>query len=350
MKFSIGTNIKEGPWGGGNLFAKNLIEYLRLQGHEVVNHLLDDDIDLILITEPRRTSESSAFTHMDVIDYLNYVKSETLIVHRINECDERKGTNFVNKYLIGANNVADQTVFVSDWLMRLYLDQGLNTKNNRVIMAGANNEIFNNRGLDIWNKNSKLKIVTHHWGANWNKGFDAYSKLDDLLSFEDWKEKIDFTYIGNLPKKFQFKNAQFVSPLSGIDLANKLKENHLYITGSLNEPSGNHHIEAAQCGLPLLYINSGGMPEYCADYGIEFNIDNLEIKLNEMMENYENYFNKLKDYRFNAEIMSREYEELFIHMIKNKEEYLSERTIDLKKNFIKSFFYSRKKSFKLKNQ
>ena len=82
-------------------------------------------------------------------DYLNYVKSETLIVHRINECDERKGTNFVNKYLIGANNVADQTVFVSDWLMRLYLDQGLNIKNNRVIMAGANNEIFNNRGLSL---------------------------------------------------------------------------------------------------------------------------------------------------------------------------------------------------------
>ena len=70
MKFSIGTNIKEGPWGGGNLFAKNLIEYLRLQGHEVVNHLLDDDIDLILITEPRRTSESSAFTHIDVINYI----------------------------------------------------------------------------------------------------------------------------------------------------------------------------------------------------------------------------------------------------------------------------------------
>ena len=24
MKVSIGTNIKEGPWGGGNLFAKSL--------------------------------------------------------------------------------------------------------------------------------------------------------------------------------------------------------------------------------------------------------------------------------------------------------------------------------------
>ena len=28
LKISIGTNIKEGPWGGGNLFAINLKNYL----------------------------------------------------------------------------------------------------------------------------------------------------------------------------------------------------------------------------------------------------------------------------------------------------------------------------------
>ena len=64
MKISIGTNIKEGPWGGGNLFAINLRNYLIKQGHNVVHNLKDDDIDIILITEPRKTSESSAFTHI----------------------------------------------------------------------------------------------------------------------------------------------------------------------------------------------------------------------------------------------------------------------------------------------
>ena len=29
MKIAIGTKIKEGPWGGGNLFAKNLSNYLK---------------------------------------------------------------------------------------------------------------------------------------------------------------------------------------------------------------------------------------------------------------------------------------------------------------------------------
>ena len=76
MKISIGTKIKDGPWGGGNLFAINLIHYLRSKNHTVVNNLDDEDIDLILLTEPRKTSESSAFTHIDVRNYLDYVKKK----------------------------------------------------------------------------------------------------------------------------------------------------------------------------------------------------------------------------------------------------------------------------------
>ena len=64
MKISIGTNIKDGPWGGGNLFAINLRNFLLSKGHTVVTNLDDNDIDIILITEPRKTSESSAFTHI----------------------------------------------------------------------------------------------------------------------------------------------------------------------------------------------------------------------------------------------------------------------------------------------
>ena len=61
MKISVGTNIKEGPWGGGNLFAINLTNYLRDSGHEVVFNLEDGDIDIILLMDPRKSSESSSF-------------------------------------------------------------------------------------------------------------------------------------------------------------------------------------------------------------------------------------------------------------------------------------------------
>ena len=50
MKVSIGSKIVQGPWGGGNLFAINLSEYLIKHGHEVIYDLSEPDIDLILLT------------------------------------------------------------------------------------------------------------------------------------------------------------------------------------------------------------------------------------------------------------------------------------------------------------
>ena len=84
--------------------------------------------------------------------------------------------------------------------------------------------------------------------------------LDNLLGKKDLKEKFSFTYIGNLPKNYNFKNSVLKHPLFGSELAEELKNFDLYITGSLNEPSGNHQIEASLCGLTVLYLDSGGIP------------------------------------------------------------------------------------------
>ena len=98
--------------------------------------------------------------------------------------------------------------------------------------------------------------------------------------------------------------------MSGKELAKEIKKNHLYITGSLNEPSGNHHIEAAQCGLPILYKKSGGIPEYCNGYGLEYDSENLESKISELIANHSSYLLKMKDYQFRNEDMFSKYENL----------------------------------------
>lgn len=347
MKVSIGTNIKDGPWGGGNLFAINLKNHLHSKGFQVVNNLDDDDIDIILITEPRRTSESSAFTHIDVQKYLKFINRETLVMHRINECDERKNTKYLNKYMMNANKVADYTVFVSTWLKNLYENQGIGTKNNHVILAGANKEIFNNENYIPWDGSEEMRIVTHHWGANWNKGFDIYVELDKLISSKKWKNKISFTYIGNLPKNFKFENTKVIMPLSGKNLAEAIKKNHIYLTASINEPSGNHHIEGAQCGLPLLYINSGGIPEYCSGFGEIFDKNNFEQKLEKLMYEYLKSVENMKNYPNNSIIMCTEFENLFIEMLENKEKLLDQRDQNIKIGILESFLYKLKRRTKV---
>ncbi len=347
MKVSIGTNIKDGPWGGGNLFAINLKNHLHSKGFQVVNNLDDDDIDIILITEPRKTSESSAFTHIDVQKYLKFINRETLVMHRINECDERKNTKYLNKYMMNANKVADYTVFVSTWLKNLYENQGIGTKNNHVILAGANKEIFNNENYIPWDGSEEMRIVTHHWGANWNKGFDIYVELDKLISSKKWKNKISFTYIGNLPKNFKFENTKVIMPLSGKNLAEAIKKNHIYLTASINEPSGNHHIEGAQCGLPLLYINSGGIPEYCSGFGEIFDKYNFEQKLEKLMYEYLKSVENMKNYPNNSIIMCTEFENLFIEMLENKEKLLDQRDQNIKIGILESFLYKLKRRTKV---
>ncbi len=339
MKICIGTNIQDGPWGGGNLFALNFKNYLIQKGHSVTFELKDQDIDIILLTEPRKTSPSSAFTNYDVLDYLNYKNHNAIVVHRINECDEHKDTKFINKYISYANKCADATIFVSSWIQSLYMQfDHMKNKPSKVILAGANKEIFNPENLESWNKSEKLKFVTHHWSNNWNKGFDVYKKFDELLENEDLNNKFEFNFIGRLPEKFKFKNSNLIEPLSGKALANQIKNNHFYITGTINEPSGNHHIEAAQCGLPIMYIDSGGVKEYCEGFGLEFDQINILEKINEAYDNYDKYLEKMKKYPRNSEDMCFNFLKFFEELLKNKEDLIKNRK-KISKSFFKSIYF-----------
>lgn len=325
MKVSIGSKIVLGPWGGGNLFAINLSNFLLNNGHEVIYNLTDPDIDLILLTDPRsRRESSSTFNHYDIEQYKKYVNPNVKVVQRINECDERKNTNNINEFYLNATKVADHVVFVSTWLLEIYTKIGLEKSKSSVILAGANSEIFNNQGFKKWDSVEPLKIVTHHWSSHENKGFDVYQQINELISKDRWKNKIEFTYIGNMNNKFNLNNTKLISPLAGDELATELKKNHLYVTGSINEPSGNHHIEAAQCGLPILFRNSGGIPEYCKGFGISFD-DNFEDALSEVYYNYDLYVEKLLHYPFNSKKMCKDFLNLFERLLDQKTEISQKR-------------------------
>ena len=312
MKISFGSKIIEGPWGGGNLFLINLKEYLEANGHTIVFDLKDKDIDIILFTDPRKgRGSTSTFGEKEIKKYISKINKKTRVVQRINECDERKNTKGVNKLYLSSTEIADSVVFVSNWLQDIYLQLGLDENKSTVIMSGSNELIFNSYGRTEKPVNKKFKLLTHHWSSNYLKGFELYSLIDQLLETNKWRNKIEFTYIGNIDKKFTFKNTKVISPLTGFELANEIKEHDIYVTGSLNEPSGNHHIEAALCGLPVLYINSGGIPEYAENYGVEVTLENFEERLEYLIEYYGQFEKKLKSYPYNSTTMCEKYERLF---------------------------------------
>ena len=344
MKISIGSKIVDGPWGGGNLFVKNLARYLVKNGHNVIFDLSEPDIDLILLTDPRSRKESSStFNHIEINNYKKYVNNKVKVVQRINECDERKGTDFINDFYLEASESADHVVFVSTWLKNIYTTLGMEEKKTSVILSGSNKEIFNNNEADLWDQTKKIKLLTHHWSSHKNKGFEVYKLIDDLLETDPWKDRIEFSYVGNVSEEYEFHNMKIYPPLAGEDLANVIKKHHIYVTASINEPSGNHHIEAAQCGLPILYFDSGGIPEYCSGFGVSFNED-FENKLIEIIQNYDIYKEKLKNYPFSSEKMCKEFFSLFEELIsiedtnqKNKINNVYGYLFILKNKFLKLF-------------
>ena len=340
MKISFGSKIIEGPYGGGNNFLKNLKQFFEQNGHRVVTDLKDSDIDIILLTNPLIDSETSTFNNYDVDFYIKFKNPDALVFQRINECDERKGTNNINSKIDKFNKKVDVNIFVSDWLRDVYKEYELSHKQYLIIKGGPDEKIFNTSNKEFWDHSSKLKLVTHHWSNNPMKGYAVYKLIDSLLATEDKLKDVEFSFIGNLPKDLSLDNTNVLQPLEGAALANELKNNHIYITASLNEPSGNHHMEGALCGLPILYIQSGALPEYCEEYGIVFDENNLLDSLDTLISEYDDFVKKLKVYPFNFTHAAIQYEDGFKDALLNKEILISKREQSAKIyvlfNFIRS--------------
>ena len=327
---NIAFNLKtfHGPTGGGNSFLKSLILELELKGNKVFFDLDSKEIDIIMILDPRWNHANIAFNSREILRYINSTNSNVIVVHRINECDERKNTRFMNRRLRQINYLADASVFVGKWLMELKVTNEFSFHDlDRVIRNGADKSIYNNDNFKPWIGNGPLKLVTHHWSGNRMKGFDVYEQLDWLLGQKEFSSKFSFTYIGNLPKNFVFKNSIHVQPLHDASLAMKIKEHHGYVTASINEPGGNHQNEGAGCGLPLLFRKSGCLPEYCEGYGVSFDEDNFEAKLIEFRNTYDNYVDIMSSYPNTADVMVNNYLNFFEFLLEKRDYIASRRKI-----------------------
>jgi glycosyltransferase involved in cell wall biosynthesis len=328
VKVALGSRPYDGPWGGGNRFIAALAEQLSAAGHHVVHDLDDSDIDIILLTDPRVRAPNVCFGAGAIFRHLALRNPRAIVIHRINECDERKGERFINHKLVRANYVADVTVFVGEWLVQLPVWRKHLRSPWFVVRNGADTRLFNRAQFQPWEGIGPLRLVTHHWGYHPMKGFDIYAKIDRMLGEPRWNERLSFTYIGNLPNGFSFANARYVAPLDGEALATELASHHAYVTASINEPGGNHQNEGALCGLPLLYRKSGCMPEYCAGFGVEFSgPDNFEAAVDNLIDNYAALAVRMPSYPHTAVSMTREWTALFEELLLKRDEIVSHRAL-----------------------
>ena len=101
----------------------------------------------------------------------------------------------------------------------------------------------------------------------------------------------------------------------------------MYVTASINEPAGMHHIEGALCGLPVIYRRSGALPEYCQDFGIGFDNQDFIPALSAMLQDYMRLKELMLVYPYTSERMCKAYITLFERMMAERTKVLANRRL-----------------------
>jgi glycosyltransferase involved in cell wall biosynthesis len=272
-----------------------------------------DQCDYIIV-DPRDDLQNKAFG-MDAIRAHLKRFPNVKVLHRINECDQRKSTDFMDKILSEANVISDCTVFIAEWLRDYHAARWFDTsRKHTCIYNGADSRIFHPIGNIPYQTGKTFRIVTHHWSNNWLKGFETYQEIDNLISKGELPG-VEFWVIGRWPETIRWKAARMYPPSSGEALGSLLRQCHAYVTASKWEPCGMHHVEGAQCGLPLIYHeDGGGIVEAGRKYGIGFR-ENVRDAVIAMKEEYAHYRSKLIQNMPSGDRMCLEYAEVIQQLL-----------------------------------
>lgn len=265
------------PSGGGHQFMRALETELRRRGLQVANNELD------------RTTPVCLFNsyNFDFKKLRRQQHRQCRMVHRVDgPIAVYRGTDDGTDRRIQALNreLADATIFQSQYSLRKHIELGLEFAAPVVIPNAPDPQIFSAANRPPFHSGRKTRLISVSWSDNVNKGAPVYQWLDDHL---DWS-RYEYTFVGRSP--VTFRNIRMLAPRASDEIASELRGHDLYLTASRNDPCSNSLLEALACGLPALFLNSGGHPEIAGTAGLPFE-EAAEIPglLEQLVSRFEEY-------------------------------------------------------------
>jgi glycosyltransferase involved in cell wall biosynthesis len=158
--------------------------------------------------------------------------------------------------------LADATVLQSRYSLDAHRELGLELRDPVLIPNAADPRIFFPAPAPP--PGPRIRLIATSWSDNPNKGAATLGWLDRHLV----ADRYELTFIGRLP--VELRRARVFPPVASDDLAALLREHHVYLAPSLNDPCSNALIEALSCGLPAVFARSGGHPELVGEAGLGF--------------------------------------------------------------------------------
>jgi glycosyltransferase involved in cell wall biosynthesis len=174
--------------------------------------------------------------------------------------------------------LADATVVQSHFSLEAHRGLGIELQAPTVVPNAVDPAIFHPPPSRPAIAKRKVKLIATSWSDNPNKGAEVFAWLDENL---DWG-RYELTFVGRSPQSFARITA--VGPLGSASLAGELRGHDIYIAASRNDPCSNALLEALACGLPSVYLASGGHPELVGKAGLPFeNTEELPAVLDRLV-------------------------------------------------------------------
>jgi len=274
---SLFHQFAQPPAGGGNQSLRALLRELRRRGVQVEQQTISPRAKAVLF--------NSFNFDFDRLRLLASRRDGVRMVHRVGAVTSLyRGFDDGTDARVAAINreLADATIAISHATVEMYRSIGIDLVEPHVVYNACDDRIFNPVGRRPFGRKRKTRLIATSWSDNPNKGGPVYRRVEDWL---DWG-RYEFTFVGNTQERFE--RIVHVPPLPSAELARLLREHDVFVTATSNDAYSNALVEALSCGLPAVYLDSGGSREAVKEAGFAFtDAEQIPELLDRLVEEYE---------------------------------------------------------------
>jgi glycosyltransferase involved in cell wall biosynthesis len=178
--------------------------------------------------------------------------------------------------------LADATIAISHATVEMYRQIGIELVDPYVIHNPCDAAIFTSEAREPFDRGRRTRVVSVSWSSNPRKGAPVYRWLEDELD----PDRYELTFVGNTDETF--RRVRSLPPLPSHELAAELRRNDVFFTATENDAYSNALVEALSCGLPAIYLDSGGSGEAVKEAGFPFRQkDEIPGLLDRLVDEYE---------------------------------------------------------------
>ena len=262
--------------GGGFYVLQQLERYLVSRGHTITRQVADR-YDVLLM--------NSWHVHYD--DLLSAIRRNprARIVHRVDGSSQDYGRDpRYDRQQQRVNRFADVTIFQSQYCRHSTREKfPVIAQDGPVIYNAVDVDRFSPDGerADLPGKAPRLVYVTH--SANPMKGWG------DVYALAARRPDLTFILIGNYDNPPPLPNLHTLGSLDRDALPRALRACQVSLAFQRNEACPNVVLEAMACGLPLLYVESGAIPELVGACGLPVTLETFRAQLDELFARREEF-------------------------------------------------------------